>query len=162
MAKLKIILLFPLLVSACVTVNLSGGKTEKAEGVVVTPPAKPFEAQSRDDVDAAWKNSKNGNVISYLSDCKDPSDPPLDQIVAGVLSGIANLKIESSSSPNIQGREARRVSVKGNVDGVSTYVELLVFKRNSCIYILNYAGVAGSAAENQKDFNRFIEGFRAP
>lgn len=152
-----------LLFTGCVTVNLGdGGKGQKAKGVEYMEPAAPFAKESRDTVDAAWKNPKNGNVISYLSDCKDPSDPPLDHIVQGVLAGLSEVKVESTESPMIQGREARHVVAAGKVDGVPTGTELIVFKRNMCIYILTYVGVQKYFSENRAAFTQFASGFRAP
>lgn len=114
------------------------------------------------DVDAAWKNPKNGNLISYLTDCHDESDPALDFIVQGALGGLTDLKYDRKDSPMIQGREARRVVASGRVDGVPSKIDLLAFKRDNCIFILSYVGVQKSFAENHSQFERFIEGFRAP
>lgn len=152
-----------LLCSGCVTVNLGGnGKGKRAEGVAFDAPASPFVRENRDDVDAAWKNPKTGNVISYLSDCKDPTDPPLDHIVNGVLAGLNNLKIESQETTEYQGREARHVSASGKVDGVPTGTELVVVKRNTCIYILGYVGVQRYFSADRAEFTRFVQGFKAP
>jgi hypothetical protein len=163
---IKATLIFAFLISVlagCVTVTLdNSGKGKRAEGVALKDPSSPFQKDLREEVDSAWKNPKNGNVISYLSDCKDPADPPLKQIVQGVLEGLTDLKIESEESPTHQGREARRVTAWGKVDGVPTGIELLVFKRNTCTYILTYVGVKKYFAENNADFNRFVESFRAP
>ncbi|MGE0526385.1 MAG: hypothetical protein AB7G93_20510 [Bdellovibrionales bacterium] len=159
---MKLLLGTAVFASGCVTVNLGSKESKRASGVEVRVPALPFEKEARDDVDAAWKNPRTGNVISYLSDCKDPSDPPLDQIVHGVLAGLSDLKYESSKTESILGREGRRVHALGKVDGVPTGVDLLVFKRNNCIYVLSYVGVQSAFAKDQEEFNRFIEGFQAP
>jgi hypothetical protein len=149
--------------AGCVTVRLGGGgEGQRADGVRVAEPHKPFVRDDREDVDGAWKNAGNGNVISYLTDCKDPSDPPLDHIVDGVLAGLTNLHYDSASSPMFQEREARRVTASGKVDGVPSRIDLLVFKRNQCIYILSYVGVKDAFPANQPDFNAFVAGFRAP
>lgn len=148
--------------SSCVTVNLGNSNGKKAEGVNLTAPSKPFVSDSRDDVDQAWKNPRNGNTISYLSDCNDPSDPPLDLIVQGVITGLTELKVYSQTSPTIEGREGRRVLAGGKVDGVPSKIDLLVFKRNSCIYILNYAGVDTSFHDDHGAFDSFVAGFKAP
>lgn len=147
----------------CISVNL-GGKDEskRAAGVQVTEPTSPFEVDKRMDVDGSWKNHKNGNSISYISDCQDPSDPPLEGIIDGALAGLNELKLESNESPTIQGREARRVMASGKVDGVPSKIDLLVFKRNHCIYILSYVGVQKAFSENFAQFDKFISGFRAP
>ena len=149
--------------AGCVTVNLGGaGGGKRASGVAYVAPVPPFEKDARDDVDAAWKNQKNGNVISFLSDCKDPSDPPLDHITSGVLSGLADLHYESQTDLTFQSRGARRSVATGKVDGVPTRIDMLVFKRNQCIYILNYVGVQSVFDQNTREFENFLRGFRAP
>jgi hypothetical protein len=158
-----IILIFMTQLISCVNVNLAKKDGAlRAEGVQIKAPSSPFQMQKREDVDGFWKNSKNGNVISYLSDCKDPSDPPLENIIQGVLLGLTELKYETDEAQVIQGREGRRVLAYGKVDGVPSAIDLLVFKRNQCIYILSYVGVRKSFADNRPDFGRFIEGFKAP
>ena len=146
----------------CVTVKIAGESGKKAEGVGYVEPKKPFEKESRSEVDAAWKNGRNGNLISFISDCNDPTDPPLNQIVSGVLSGLSDMKSLEESTPMIQGREGQRVHAAGKVDGVPTEIDILAFKRNHCIYILSYVGVKKAFAEDRQAFSQFIDGFRAP
>jgi hypothetical protein len=150
--------------AACVSVKIGAANkgAKRAEGVQYQEPSKPFSKNENTDVDASWQNSKNGNVISFLSDCKDPSDPPLDNIVAGVVAGVSDLKIESREVVEVQGREGRRVLASGSVDGVPSAIDLLVFKRNYCIFILTYAGVKSSFAENREEFTKFLQGFKSP
>lgn len=151
------------LLSGCVTVKMANdGTGKRAEGVLFAEPKKPFQAEDRKEVDAAWKNPKNGNLISYVSDCADPTDPSLDQITNGILGGLSELKTDSEEAPMIQGREGRRVHATGKVDGVPSEIDLLVFKRNHCIYILTYLGVKKAFAEDRTAFGKFVEGFRAP
>lgn len=147
---------------ACVSVKLDGGESKRASGVKFETPGGDFQKAARDDVDMAWRNPKNGNVISYLSDCQDVTDPSLDSIVQGVMSSLYNMNIDSNESPTIQGREARRVLASGKVDGVPSKIDLLVFKRNQCIYILTYVGVAKEFGANRGEFDKFVQGFRAP
>lgn len=155
-------LLFLVSGTGCVTVKLANDAGKKATGVSLQEPKKHFARDSRADVDAAWKNSKNGNVISYISDCGDPSDPSLDQIISGVVSGLGEMKTVEDTTPIIQDREARRVLVTGKVDGVPTEIDLLTYKRNHCIYILTLVGVKKTFADDRPTFNKFIDGFRAP
>jgi hypothetical protein len=160
--QIAVFLVF-LIHTGCVTVKLgSNADGSRAIGVEIKEPARPFAKDSQPDVDAAWKNAQNGNVISYLSYCNDPADPPLDQIVQSTLTGLSDLHIESNESPMMQGRAARRVLASGKVDGVASEIELLVFKRNMCTYILSYVGVKTAFAQNRGDFQHFIDGFRAP
>jgi hypothetical protein len=152
-----------MLFTGCVSVNLGGSSGPKhAEGVKVSEPSSPFRKELRDDVDGAWKNPNNGNMISYLTDCQDSSDPSLETIVTGAVMGLSELHIESTQSPTILGREARRVLASGRVDGVPSKIDLLAFKRNRCIYMLSYVGVSQSFDQDHAHFDRFVQGFRAP
>lgn len=162
MTKATLIFTTLLMGTGCVTVKLGGQESQRADGVAFREPSPPFTRDHRDEVDAAFKNHRNGNVISYLSDCKDPTDPPLDSIVAGVLAGLTDPKIESKETVQMLGREGRRVVAFGKVDGVASAIDLLVFKRNQCIYILSYVGVKTAFPDNRADFNRFVEGFKVP
>jgi hypothetical protein len=148
--------------SGCVSVSLAKSEVKRATGVQITQPSKPFETESRKDVDAAWKNPKNGNLISYMTDCQDENDPGLDNIVQGALSGLTDLRYDKKESPTLDNREARRVLVSGKVDGVPSQIDLVVFKRDSCIYILSFVGVQKSFGQDQGQFDKFVEGFRAP
>ena len=163
LATLFYILMFVYL-NACISVNLGGGSVggKKSEGVQVAAPTTPFTVQKRMDVDGAWKSEKNGNTISYISDCQDPTDPTLDSIVHDAIAGLVDLKIESSESPTMLSREARRVVASGKVDGVQSKIDLLAFKRNHCIYILTYVGVFSAFTTDHAQFDKFISGFRAP
>ena len=163
MKAASLIFISILVASGCVTVKLpNSGGGKRAEGVKVVEPAAPFARDNRSDVDSAWKNPRNGNAISYLSDCKDESDPPLEQIVQGVLAGLTHLHYELNEDTEVQGREARHVVASGRVDGVATGTELVVFKRNQCIYILGYVGVRKAFPENRTTFKKFVQEFRAP
>jgi hypothetical protein len=163
-SALTIPLIFGIAISntTCVSVNIGNHPAKHASGVTYTLPGHPFTSDTREDVDAAWKNPQNGNLISYLSDCTDDTDPTLDSIVQGSLGGLSDLLYESNQNAMILGREAKRVMATGKVDGVPTQIDLLVFKRNRCIYILSYVGVQKSFAQNHAQFDHFIDGFRAP
>lgn len=151
------------ILSGCVTVKMANdGTGKRAEGVAFAEPKNPFAREDRKEVDAAWKNPANGNVISYISDCADPTDPSLEQIVGGVLTGLSELKVNAEETTTVQGREGRRVHASGKVDGVPSEIDLLAFKRNHCIYILTYVGVKRSFPDDRGAFAKFIEGFRVP
>ena len=148
--------------TSCVSVELGPKHPARAVGVRYTPPPKPFTKASADNVDEIWRNSKNGNAISFLSECNDPADPSLHGIEQGVLSGLYPYTYIAQDDITYESRAARRVQVKGIVDGVPSLVDLLVFKRNNCIYILSYVGLEQQHKRDQKSFEDFISGFHAP
>lgn len=147
----------------CVSVQLGGSPSIRAKGLDFQPPPHPFERfTTAPNVDSAWKNPKNGNTISYLSECEDRTDPPLEQIQRGVLSGLKNPKFITNESTMYNGRQALHTLVVGSVDGISTQVESMIFKKNNCIYILTYVGIETIFGQDQHYFSAFLKGFRAP
>lgn len=155
-------ILMTVTVSSCVSVELGPKRPARASGIRYDAPAKPFEKASADNVDEIWRNPRNGNALSFLSECNDPSDPSLHAIEQGVLSGLYPYNYVKQNDITYEGRAARRVQVKGVVDGVPSLVDLLVFKRNNCIYILSYVGLEQNHHQDEKTFETFISGFHAP
>ncbi|MGZ3722866.1 MAG: hypothetical protein ACXVA9_08060 [Bdellovibrionales bacterium] len=156
------VLLISLAIADCVSVKLAAPEAKRATGVSYVSPPKPFVKDASKEVDAAWQNPKNGNLISYLTDCQDDNDTSLESIIQGALGGLVEMKFDKKENTTIQNREARRVVVSGKVDGVPSQIDLLTFKRDSCIYILSYVGVQKTFHEDHAAFDKFVEGFRAP
>ena len=53
----------------CVSINVPQTKVEKSQSVEFKKPGSGFKKVSAEDVDAAWRSSKTGNSISFISDC---------------------------------------------------------------------------------------------
>ena len=164
MKYLKIIALplFYLYLSSCVSVNLPSSSGTKSVAIELKAPAKPFIPIDNKGADKAWISQKNGNTISYLSDCGSPLDPPLQQIESDTLNFLENLKILSSETKTFNGRESLETTAQGNVDGVAVKMRVLTFKKNNCSYSLVYGGVKDKFSIELGDFDHFLQGFKAP
>ncbi len=160
--RYTILIFYYLFLSSCVSVDLSKKQTFHNRDVRFSEPNKPFQEIKSDSLDKVWRHSKNGNTISYFSECQSEEDPDLEQIQKGIISQISNYTILKSNPVVINQRTGLHSVVDGNVDGVNTRVELLIFKKNNCTYIITYAGVTISFAENMIDFNNFVGKFYAP
>lgn len=159
---LVLILALSLCLSGCVSVNLGGGTPTKADDVKFDAPASPFQKANVKFVDEAWRNNNNGNSISYLSDCQSGSDPSLESLKTSALSDIQNVEIIKESEETFNGRAALRTHARGKIDGIISDMEFLIFKKNGCIYFLNYVGVKDKFSENRIVFDQFIQRFHAP
>ena len=160
---LRLIMLLPTFtLASCVTVNLGGGKTTTAQGVSYNQPAKPFEEIKLKDADRAWQNNDNGNTISYLSTCNDPADPSLLAARGEFLASLNGLKIESENNAEFNGREALATVAEGSIDGIKTRLELLMFKKNNCLYTVSYVALAKAFNDNHQAYTAFIQSFKAP
>lgn len=149
-----------LVLCSCVSIDIGSSKPVPSKDITFATPAAVFKETDVPHVDKAWRNNKNGNSISFFSDCSDKSDPSLDSLQTGILQGVQDLRFEKHEEVDYNGRAALHSVVDGKVDGVATKLEFMVFKKNSCIFILNYVGVKARFAENEKDFAQFMKGFK--
>lgn len=155
-------LAIPLVFSvSCVSVRLANPEVKKADGVRYSAPGGDFASFSPDHLDAAWKNPKNGNSISYLSDCDPKNDPSLNSIQKGILQGIQKQEVLLEYK-RFNGRQALFTEVKGEVDGIPSQIKLVILRKNKCIYVLTYVGLDSHFGTNQKEFDSFVRGFQAP
>ena len=160
LASLLVVLSFAL--GACVSINVGGGKTERADDVEFKEPPEPFDDEDAGGVDEGWKNPKNGNSISYISECGTKQDPTLETLRSGVLSTLTEIEVISEDKRSFNGREALRSEARGKVDGVETRLDLMIFKKNNCIYIITYVALPDSYDSDRKHFENFLDGFQAP
>ncbi len=160
LASLLVVLSFGL--GACVSINVGGGKAERADDVEFNEPPDPFDDEDAGNVDEGWKNPKNGNSISYISECNTGQDPSLQSVRSGVLSTLSEAEVTSEDKRPYNGREALRSEASGKVDGVVTRLDLMIFKKNNCLYIITYVALPDSYDADRKHFENFLEGFKAP
>jgi hypothetical protein len=154
--------LFTTLHMGCISVQMGPKKPEPARGVSFQAPGKPFVEISPPGADSAWQDKGSGNTISFSSTCHDSGDPSLDSIQSDLVGELDNPHILQSEHLTFNDRDALHSQVEGTVEGVKTRLELLVFKKNDCIYSLSYVAVSKSFATNQAQFKEFQTSFKAP
>jgi hypothetical protein len=147
---------------ACVSVSLDKSKVRRSENYRVNAPASPFIRHDSTHVDHAWKNQKSGTIISVISECSESIDPALSLLRDEVLRPLTGLMIESDKEVSFQNRGAIRSFARGRVDGVDSAVDLLVFKKNGCSYVLSLVGTPADVRDDQPKFDAFLKGFEAP
>lgn len=151
--------IFIWLMLGCVSVKLPSSKTQKATSVIYPKPSSTFVRFYPEHVDAAWRNSKNGNSISFYSECKNDDGPSHKSIQKGLLRSISSAKVQRELSVQVSREKALRSIISGEVDGKVSLVDLIIFNKEDCIFILTYVGKKDSFLENQKDFEKFYTEF---
>ena len=150
------------LIVGCVSVSLSTTKPKKATDVGFVQPSVPFKEISLPNADRAWQNKQNGNTISFNSTCNESADPSIEAAKDDLLSSLDDTKILDHKDGIFDGRESETTSAIGTVDGVRTQVEILVFKKNNCIFSLSYVGVEKNFSQNVAQYSEFLQSFKAP
>jgi len=157
-----ILILVGSLLSSCVSVNLPSQGPERSKVYKFSDPKSPFEVIQLTQVDRAWRNKSTGNAISILSDCKSGADMPLPAVSDSVLQPLESKEELSQSKLHYNGRAALQTEAKGQIDGVLSQVELVIFRKDNCLYILTYTGVAEKFALDKGVFKNFIAEFKVP
>lgn len=155
-----LLLFFHLL--GCVSVNIDGGKPVKSTDVKFQEPKNPFKKISNSTVDVAWQNTKNGNTIAYLSECKLKADISLQTMETESLAALANLKVNKSEVKEYNEREAKEVIAEGQVDGIPVKIKLMLLKKNECNYTFSYVGRKKFFDSDMSVYQQFLDGFQAP
>jgi hypothetical protein len=101
-----------------------------------------------------------GGTISAIATCAGPDhDAPLDVLTNHLLIGI-DQRVEVGRAPaTLDGRAALRTRVDGTLDGVPVTLDLVVVKRDGCVYDLQLVTGPTAYDSRRPDFDQFVNGF---
>jgi hypothetical protein len=109
---------------------------------------------------AGWFNTRAGAIIASNASCHDDAEAaPLSALTRQLLVGYTERRILDERVVPFAQREALRTRVIAKLDGVPMELEILVLRRNGCVFDLSYAAPPGSFAVAAPDFARFVAGF---
>jgi hypothetical protein len=151
-----------LIFTGCVSVKIAGtgGKSAKSQGVDYQAPASPFVESKLGSADRSWQNLKTGGSIGFHSAC-DTDTADLEVIQKDIEQELQSLKNISQTRKDYNGREALFSTVEGRVDGVSTRINSVIFRKNGCAYTLTLASLSKSFERDLPYFQKFLETFNA-
>ena len=144
---------------ACISLKISPD-TQKSQSVSYKEPSSPFVATQSANADRAWIDHDTGSIISYQSICNESIDPDLETILQKSTSELLGKKFLKRTRMQYNGRQAERVLVSGQLDGVMVNLEFVFFKKNSCSYTLTFTSLPEHFKKSTDTFNNFIDGFK--
>ncbi len=145
--------------SACISFKISPD-TKKSQSVSYQEPSSPFFETQQAGADKAWIDEETGNIISYQSICNESIDPDLETILQKSTSELLDRKILKRTRMEYNSRQAERIFVSGQLDGVKVNLEFVIFKKNSCSYTLSFIGLTEHFDKSKDAFSSFIDGFK--
>ena len=125
-------------------------------------PQSPFLPFKSPFVDAAWGNNNDGSSISFHTDCEDISQTKLYDVSQQIISDLDESKIIYKKYELFNKNKALRSQVQGLLEGIPTKMEFLIFRKNKCIYILNYISIESNFLKNHSVFHNFQKEFKVP
>lgn len=150
-----------LLLNGCVSVNLGPRKAGRASNIRYQAPGVDFQDADNSSADKAWQSRKTGSTISFLSECPEPS-LPLEAMTREFVGVLKDSRFLEQNEKFFNGREALQSVAVGSLDGIPMKIESLVFKRNSCSYLLTFVARQDRFNEEVQQFLSFLDGFQAP
>jgi hypothetical protein len=160
-AQVFLLLIFLFELGACVSVSIKPKSPERSKSYTTVDPASPFEEFETDQADRAWQNPKTGNTIAVISECSD-RDPDLKVVENDTLNALSNSEVIHTENISYSDRDAIRTLARGKVDGINVKLDLILFKKNSCVFTLSQLGREKGFDKDKTSFEIFLKGFNLP
>ncbi len=113
-------------------------------------------------VQVAWVHDGLVGFIDIFSQCGEQGDSSLHQYTDHLRIDWTNWKVLEQREERLVGRAALRTIVEGELDGIPRRSELLVVKKNGCLFDLRYSASPEKFEEGRSAFARVVEGFGFP
>ncbi len=110
--------------------------------------------------DVVLRHRSGGTVVANGS-CQGLGDLPLQVLANQALFGVNDIREHGRETLTLDGRAALRLRLTGTVDGVPIDLDLVVLKKDGCVYDLQLAAPPAAFAERDQDFDRLVAGFHA-
>lgn len=101
----------------------------------------------------------HGGTIVVNGQCPAQDDAPLDVLTNHLLFGVTERQEQARTTIALDGREALRTQLEGAMDGVRVALDLVVLKKDRCLYDLQLIVGPAQRAARQPDFSAFVAGF---
>ncbi|WP_338872096.1 hypothetical protein [Myxococcus stipitatus] len=114
-----------------------------------------------EDNDLAFSETGTGRALSVNATCKGHDDPSLQVLTRHLLMGFTERQEVSQRLMALDGREALRSRYLAKMDGVPVELELVVLKKDNCVFDFTYVAPPGMAQERMPDFDALLSGFKS-
>lgn len=118
-----------------------------------------WEKTSVKGLAAAWYHPEYGATAGVAPVCEGISDATLESLAQQELVGLEQREMVEEGRVAVDGREAIDWVVKGSVDGVLVVMNLVVFRKDGCVYDLNLVSKPETFDRARAEFRGFVGGF---
>ena len=100
-----------------------------------------------------------GGMLIVNGECPLQGDAPLDVLTNHLLFGVTAQKEIARTLFSLDGREALRTHLTGQLDGVPIELSLVVLKKDGCLYDFQLIAGPQQFAAREPAFHAFVAGF---
>jgi len=150
-----------LVMAGCRTAGFQDGVFAKP-GVryALTPPSEGWKPVAVEGNDLAWFSTSSDHSLAVDSTCSQGEDAPLEVLTNHLLMGFTERQRLSQEKEPLDGRESLHSLYTAKMDGVPVELELVVLKKDGCVYDFVYVSPPGRAAEKHAAFDALVRGFK--
>lgn len=110
----------------------------------------------------AWSKGKTPALIQVRSQCDEHGDSDLASFTDHLRIDFGLWEIQSQRAIEIVSREGLRTRVHAKLDGVPVQLELVVLKKNGCLFDLQFIASPSVFEAGLGSFDAVVEGFAFP
>jgi hypothetical protein len=122
------------------------------------PLSRDWQRVRSGGADLAFRHGGGGTIV-VSGQCPAQDDAPLDVLTNHLLFGVTARKEQARQTLTLDGREALRTQLAGALDGVTVALDLVVLKKDGCLYDLQLIAGPTVFPDRQPDFSAFVSGF---
>jgi hypothetical protein len=119
-------------------------------------------ARRLQDVQVAWRNASIQGVIGIHSQCEEHGDSSLEEFTDHLRIDWTNWRVVEQENTRLIGRAALRTVVVAELDGMEFAHEIVVVKKDGCLFDLRYSAPPESFPRGRAAFARVVAGFEFP
>ena len=150
------------LLAACAsTGTYRNGVFEGADVVYRVEAPRGWTPLSFSGNDLAW-GGPAGEVIAVNAECENHGDPSLLVLTNHLLIGFENRSVIEREELHLAGRGALRTRLSATLDGVPVVMELIVLKKDGCVYDLTYLASPARFDAQLPTYRRVVASFDVP
>lgn len=130
----------------------------KSESMRINFLSSNWRPLTPDTADYAVQNPITSSIITANSMCKKYDSTSLKHLTINIMSGVEEPETLEIQTLKFSGREALKTSIKGKLDGVVTYMDIMTVRKNRCVY--DFILISPSLKTFNKDrssFERFLK-----
>ena len=125
-------------------------------------PGSGWSATRQDGSQVAWSRGSPPGVIQVRSQCEEHGDSGLAEFTDHLRIDFGAWTVVRQEPLALVGREALRTRVDAQLDGVPVALDLVVLKKDGCLFDLSYIAPPHSFEQGRGDFESVVAGFEFP
>ena len=143
-------------------VHYAGGEATTGEGRFRTGPLPPsWKGPSLRLKQLVFEDNGIGATIVTDALCGPKfNDAPLPRLARDLFERLDQKKLGAEKWLTLDGRQAVRLEGEGSLDGVPIRMEVVVSKKNFCLYDFVYFAPPDTFQKGWQDFEGYLNGFR--